>query len=212
MWSVNYDGAWTTEICEGKLKVRLKATQCLTLCNTMDCIFHGIIQARILEWVALPFSRESSQPRDQTQVFHIAGWFFINWVTGKPEVKLGLVLFSDPLWIFKITMCHGSWCPFLPNPGVRERAYGPTSTMQLENAGPGFRNLELKLLRASETVVDQWQHRCTVRAADSLCPVSKHKKGYVCCFLATWLLSCKLCAKCFQWLKLTYNYLLFWEI
>ena len=39
----------------------------------MDSTVHGILQARILEWVAFPFSRESSQPRDQTQVSHIAG-------------------------------------------------------------------------------------------------------------------------------------------
>ena len=42
---------------------------CLTLCDPMDCsppgsIFHGIFQARILDWVAMPFSRGSSQPRD----------------------------------------------------------------------------------------------------------------------------------------------------
>jgi len=37
---------------------------------------HGILQARILEWVAILFSRESSQPRDQIQVFCIAGGFF----------------------------------------------------------------------------------------------------------------------------------------
>ena len=37
---------------------------------------HGILQARILEWVAFPFSRGSSQPRDRTQVSHIAGGFF----------------------------------------------------------------------------------------------------------------------------------------
>ena len=36
----------------------------------------GILQARILEWVAFPFSRGSSQPRNQTQVSHIAGRFF----------------------------------------------------------------------------------------------------------------------------------------
>ena len=36
----------------------------------------GILQAKILEWVAFPFSRGSSQPRDQTQVSHIAGGFF----------------------------------------------------------------------------------------------------------------------------------------
>ena len=40
------------------------------------CIFHGTLQTRILEWVALPFSRGSSQPRDGTQVSHIAGGFF----------------------------------------------------------------------------------------------------------------------------------------
>ena len=45
----------------------------------MDCIVHGILQARILEWVAFPFSRESSQPRDQTQVSRIAGRFFTSW-------------------------------------------------------------------------------------------------------------------------------------
>ena len=42
---------------------------------------HGILQARILEWVGFPFSRGSSQPRDQTQVSHIAGRFFTSWAT-----------------------------------------------------------------------------------------------------------------------------------
>ena len=44
-------------------------------------LVHEILQARILEWVAFPFSRESSQPRDQTQVFYIAGEFFTSWAT-----------------------------------------------------------------------------------------------------------------------------------
>ena len=57
------------------------AQLCLTLCNPMDCsppgsFVHGILQARILEWVAIPFSRGSSQPRDQNQVSHIAGRVF----------------------------------------------------------------------------------------------------------------------------------------
>ena len=46
---------------------------------------HGIIQVRILEWVALPFSRGSSQPRDRTQVSHIAGGFFTGWATREPK-------------------------------------------------------------------------------------------------------------------------------
>ena len=57
--------------------VKVKVTQsCLTLCDPMDYTAHGILQARILEWVAVPFSRGSSQPRDRTQVSHIAGRFF----------------------------------------------------------------------------------------------------------------------------------------
>ena len=42
---------------------------------------HGILQVRIIEWVAIPFSRGSSQPRDRTQVSHIAGRFFTIWAT-----------------------------------------------------------------------------------------------------------------------------------
>ena len=57
---------------------------CPTLCNPMDYSWpgssvHGILQARILEWVAIPFSR----PRDRTQVSHIAGRFFTIW-SGSP--------------------------------------------------------------------------------------------------------------------------------
>ena len=44
------------------------AQLCPTLCDPMDYIIHKILQARILEWVAFPFSRGSSQPRDGTQV------------------------------------------------------------------------------------------------------------------------------------------------
>ena len=54
-----------------------KVTQsCLTLCDPMDYTVQGILQARILEWVAFPFSRGSSQLRDQTQVTRIAGGVF----------------------------------------------------------------------------------------------------------------------------------------
>ena len=48
---------------------------------------HGILQARILEWVAIPFSRVSYQPRDRTQVSHIAGRFFNNWATREAPFK-----------------------------------------------------------------------------------------------------------------------------
>ena len=54
---------------------------CPTLCDPTDYTVLGILQARILEWVAVPFSRGSSQPRDRTQVSHIAGRFFTSWAT-----------------------------------------------------------------------------------------------------------------------------------
>ena len=60
----------------------MKVTQsCPTLCDPMDDTVHGIFQTRILEWVAFPFSRESSQPKDRTQVSCIAGGFFTSWAT-----------------------------------------------------------------------------------------------------------------------------------
>ena len=58
-------------------EVQVKVAQlCPTLCDPMDYTVHVILEARILEWVAFPFSRGSSQPRDRTQVSHIAGGFF----------------------------------------------------------------------------------------------------------------------------------------
>ena len=48
----------------------------LTVCDPMDYTARGILQARILEWVAVPFSRESSQPRDRTNISRTAGGFF----------------------------------------------------------------------------------------------------------------------------------------
>ena len=66
---------------ETKLYVKVKVAQsCLTLClcDPVDYTVHGILQARILEWVAFTFSRGSSEPRDQTQVSSIAGEFFTN--------------------------------------------------------------------------------------------------------------------------------------
>ena len=59
--------------------------------NPMDCSLpgssvHGILQARILEWVAVPFSRGSSQSRNRTQVSCIAGGFFTNWATREAQI------------------------------------------------------------------------------------------------------------------------------
>ena len=65
---------------------------CPTLCNPMDCSLpgssiHEILQTRILEWVAISFSRGSSQPRDWTGVSGIAGRFFTVWATRKALIS-----------------------------------------------------------------------------------------------------------------------------
>ena len=77
------------------------AHSCPTLCDPMDYTVHGILQTRILEWVAFPFSRGSSQARDWTQVSLITGRFFTSWATGKPR-NAGVGSLSLLQWIFPI--------------------------------------------------------------------------------------------------------------
>ena len=59
------------------------AQSCLTLCDRVDYTVHGILQAGILERLAFPFSRESSQPRDWTQVSCTAGGSWPTELSGK---------------------------------------------------------------------------------------------------------------------------------
>ena len=93
--ALNYFHTWIFKIITSINKIRFNSFQitiavvlvtqsCPALCDLMDCSplgssAHGISQARILEWVASSFSRESSQPEDETQVSHIAGRFFTIW-------------------------------------------------------------------------------------------------------------------------------------
>ena len=88
---------------------------CLTLCDPVDCSppgssIHGILQARILEWVAISFSRGSSWPRDQTQVSHIAGRRFNLWATREEEPLPSQIY---PLLSVPSTEPMGQWhCTF----------------------------------------------------------------------------------------------------
>ena len=84
----------------GRWKIESEVTQlCQTLCNPVDCSLpgssiHGILQARILEWVAISFSMGSSWPRDWTQVSCIAGRSFTLWATREACVcTYGLFIF-----------------------------------------------------------------------------------------------------------------------
>ena len=86
-----YYGGWLFSKCV----LCLVTQSCLTLCHPMDCSLpgpsvHGILQARILEWVAMPSSRESSRSTDRTSVSCITGRFFITGPPGKPIPSSGL--------------------------------------------------------------------------------------------------------------------------
>ena len=86
------------------------AQSCVALCDLMDYTVHGILQARILHWVAISFSRGSSQSWDRTQISCIVGRFFTNWATREALSSCGHGLccsmacgvFVDQGW---------NWCP-----------------------------------------------------------------------------------------------------
>ena len=95
----HHNSLWIKTICRkeqvpglpGRWCVCVSVTHlCLTLCLPMDCqpsgpSVHGILQAKILEWGAIAFSRRSSQPRDQTSVSCTAERFFTIWVNREVE-------------------------------------------------------------------------------------------------------------------------------
>ena len=104
---------------------------CLTLCNPMDSSLpgssvHGMLQARILEWVANSFSRGSSRPRDWTQVSGIAGRFFTVWATR--EAWSSLFFSINVLLLSSYTFCI-SFVKFMPRdfPGGLEVRGLPSS-------------------------------------------------------------------------------------
>ena len=87
---------------------------CLTLWDPMDCSLpgfsvRGIFQARVLEWVAISFSRGSSQARDPTQVFCVAGRRFTLWATRKPLKSMSNYL---ELYLVQNIPCICSFKPF----------------------------------------------------------------------------------------------------
>ena len=80
-------------------KVKVKSLRRVWLCGPMDCSLpgssiHGIFQARILDWVAISFSRGSSRPWNQIEVSWIAGEFFTNWATEEALMALYYLILS----------------------------------------------------------------------------------------------------------------------
>ena len=83
---------------------------CLTLCDPMDCSLpgfsvHGILQTIILEWVAIPFSRGSSWPRNQTQVSCTPGRFFTIWPTREASSFIHVVACVKIFFFLKNFYC-----------------------------------------------------------------------------------------------------------
>ena len=76
-----------------KAKV-IQSCPTLWICEPMDYTVHGILRARILEWVVFPFSRGSSQPRDRSQVSYIASGFFTSCATRGALVYIKLSILT----------------------------------------------------------------------------------------------------------------------
>ena len=128
-----------------------------TLCDPVDYTVHGILQSRILEWVAIPFSRGSSQPRDWVQVSCISGRFFTSWATREaqeywsgepipspadlpdPGIEPGSPAFR---WILYQLSFQGSFhlpCAMwnLPRPGIKQPVSPPLVGRLLVTGPPG---------------------------------------------------------------------------
>ena len=82
---------------------------CPTLCDPMDFSVHEALQAKILEWVAISFSRGSSQPRDRATSLALAGRFFTTEPPGKPTKHSGISDFTPVPASGQAR--HSSWSP-----------------------------------------------------------------------------------------------------
>ena len=99
LFSLLYEVKWS----------EMKVTQsCLTLCDPMDHTVHGILQVRILEWVTFPFSRTSSQPRDRTQVSHVADRFLLNQLSHKesPQCYIAFHFMNRTEFLYPLYYCY----------------------------------------------------------------------------------------------------------
>ena len=115
-------GFWKTIRFLSKWKEESEVAQsCSTFCNPMDCSppgfsIHGIFQARILEWVAVSFSRRSSWPRDRTWVSHIAGRCFpiqnvmrTSWFHYYPFLHFFFTVFIEFVTILLLSYVLACW-------------------------------------------------------------------------------------------------------
>ena len=119
-WELSYVGpepalkqVHVIELPESESEV---AQSCPTLCDPVDCSLsgssvHGIFQARVLEWIAISFSRGSSGPRNQTRVSHIAGRRFTVWATREANLHVNV---CSAVTSFNTVMCIKNECVTFP--------------------------------------------------------------------------------------------------
>ena len=124
---------WTLRFIKYKWKVKVRCT--VVSDSSRFCGLQPVLllcpwnsQARVLEWVASPFSRASSWPRDQTQFSCIAGRFFTNWATKEALARCNTQHINDVFMVFKekesesevtqsyLTLCHPVDCSLLLRP------------------------------------------------------------------------------------------------
>ena len=103
---------------KGPTVSKLSAITLLVKCKSLSCVWlfatpwtqvHGILQPRILEWVAFLFSRGFSHPRDRTQVSRIAGRFFTSWATREAQESLSLLQWIFPTQESNQGLLHCRW-------------------------------------------------------------------------------------------------------
>ena len=142
---------------------------CPTLCNPMDCSLpgssvHGIFQARVLEWVAIPFSRGSSWPRDRTWVSRTAGRHLTTWATreaSSPRKWHHITHSSLPGLPFLTLLLKAAWLQLdhlvgcIPGAGPWLWALWPSlPNSQSQKPGPELDSFASSLLRMVPSLAD----------------------------------------------------------
>ena len=138
---------------------RLVKVKVVQLCLTLR-----ILQARILEWVAFPFSRGSSQPRHWTQVSRIAGRVLTSWATREAPQTAGLSLFPHSSGDWKSEIRVAAWLGFVEDPCSLED--GSVLTMCSQNED---KNLSPRLL--IKTLMPSWGFPGCSDGKESACNV-----------------------------------------
>ena len=168
-----------------ELKISVRAApvacalqSCLTLCDPIDCSLsgssvHGILQARILEWIAIPSSRGSSEPRDQTCISCLLHWqagslplappgkpaLVAQWWGIYPQCRGGGRYRFNP-WVRKVPW-RRKWQPtavFLPGKSYGQRnlvGYSPWGHKQLDTTEPAHTHMRIWHLPAERLIENE---------------------------------------------------------